>query len=549
MIPVGALIAAAVIAARYAAEKNAAKDGTTSTTVTTRRTFQGRSSLFGLVWLFAWPLWLGMLSALVVHGYRPAPLAIVVVLTPLCIPWPLVRFVAIPLGLPRTAWFLAHLADWTWGRDRSGGALVAAVLAARAPPSHLAVRRRRRDSDIAWVRARLQRETLISAGGVVAGALLADLDGDHDRADALFDTLPSFDPRVVPKTARAIAVERHIAQLLQAGDWAAVAALDSSGFQGVGFSRFGRFARACARRVAGARAAPSPETRAPRSGAARAQVEPRGTLSDLRLRALWLVAPRRRRSLPLLRRALAADLASGADKQADKQADQRADQPIKPTATATTSTTDDAPLPRALALHVAITEMTEPTLADVAALAAAWDPALKAARKDLTTRARALGVHDVDGVARGVDDTVTAALCSLVQRLDLSDVDIKSQPALLQLAVDEVRSERLDALEIATAALRLRVESQIDLAPIDELREFAAMRALYESVRKTGSDARALSWDAAQWTLCEVAVRLWNTRQEHRLANAMFRWLLAEATGLGDTRGIETQTGNVKCGP
>jgi hypothetical protein len=88
-----------------------------------------------------------------------------------------------------------------------------------------------------------------------------------------------------------------------------------------------------------------------------------------------------------------------------------------------------------------------------------------------------------------------------------------------------------------------------DLTPVGELREWLAVRDLYEAVARTGRDGRMLAWEASHWTLCEIAVRLWNVRAEHRLANAMFRWLLAEATALGDLRGIETQQANVRCGP
>jgi hypothetical protein len=73
--------------------------------------------------------------------------------------------------------------------------------------------------------------------------------------------------------------------------------------------------------------------------------------------------------------------------------------------------------------------------------------------------------------------------------------------------------------------------------------------ALANDVAKTGSDGRFVAYETLQWCVCERAVRLWNTRNEHRLGNAMFRWLLNEARAVDDTRGIETQTANVACGP
>ncbi len=489
MIPVGAIIAAVVIAGRYAAQANQK-----SPTSGPRRTYQNRSLAFLLVWLFVWPLWLILILGGVVGERSWEALAFATALAPLCIPWLLVRFVFIPAGLPRGAWLIAHLADWTWGRDRGGGALIAAVLAAGA---------KKRPKDIAWARQRLQRLELLGGAGVVATALLADLDGDGARARALLRAFDAFDARVVPKTARHIAIEHRILELLRSADLAAIVDVDVKG------SRFGRFARACARRLIG--------------------IDQRSLWGDAQLQGLWLLAPRRRRNRALCRSALQA-------------------LPRPPTAKTTTTTTT-APLGHALALHVAATQAAAPSLGEVQALAAAWDPALKSAARDLAIRARALGVHNVDDVTRGIEETVTTSLADLVKEVDLSAVDVKTQPLLLQTAIEHVRSERLDALETATAALRLRNEQSIDLAAVDELREVAAVRALALLVQRTGDDGRALAYDASQWTLCEVAVRLWNVRGEHRLANAIFRMLLDEATALRDTRGMDTQASNVKCGP
>lgn len=508
MIPIGAIIAGAILAARYANSKQTSstdKDG--RPIIHSRRIFQGRSFSFLLVWLLVWPVWLALLWGNLFAEPNLVAAIIAVLLTPLCVPWPLVRFVAIPLGLPRLASALTVLADWTFGRDRRGGSVVVAVLAARA---------HKRPADLAWARQKLQQSELVGAGAVAAAALLAEVDDDSDDgAERLWRTLEHFDARVVPKLIAAMAVERRVVRALRVGDWRAVADLELTMNNG-GTSMFARFARACARRVV---------SREPRTG-----------FTDLKLRGLWLLAPRRRRTLPLLRATLARDGLL---------------QPHETTAPTTTKTTTAATeaLPQALALHVAATQKKDPTLAEVTALAAAWDPALKDAHRELSARARALGVHDVDAVTRGIDETVTQALCTLVEPLDLSSVDVARLPPLLQLAIDEVRAARLDALEIAATGLRQRVESLTDLAPLDELREFASVKDLAAAVVRTGDNGRALAWDGCQWTVCEIAVRLWNIRGEHRLANAMFRWLLDEATLLNDTRGIETQKANVKCGP
>jgi len=43
-------------------------------------------------------------------------------------------------------------------------------------------------------------------------------------------------------------------------------------------------------------------------------------------------------------------------------------------------------------------------------------------------------------------------------------------------------------------------------------------------------------------------VWLYNHRKERPLANAVFRWLLGEATALDDARAVTLMTNNVECG-
>ena len=166
----------------------------------------------------------------------------------------------------------------------------------------------------------------------------------------------------------------------------------------------------------------------------------------------------------------------------------------------------------------------------------------------MRARATVLGVDGADAEG-GLRHTVHAALVGLVQRLDLSTVDVGTLPVALQQAVGDVRSQRLDALEIAVAAWRHRLEDGVDRQPVDELREWTGLRHLAKAVARTGEDGAWLAHEASQWVVCELAVRLWNVRREHRLANAIFRSLLDDATRVGDARSAETQKANVACGP
>jgi hypothetical protein len=217
------------------------------------------------------------------------------------------------------------------------------------------------------------------------------------------------------------------------------------------------------------------------------------------------------------------------------------------------------PLPRALAMHVRLTAPTvQPSAAQLVDLARAWSEAVDAARDTWAARARSRGVLDAAAVTRGVEDTVVASLAAALEPLDLSGLVVVEQPPLLVRAIDQLRTARLDALEIAVAAIAHRLDDVADadaagdgaagLSPVGELREWAALRALYEAVARLGTDGRRLAWQAAQSTVCEQAVRLWNVRREHRLSNAMNRWLRDETRRVGDARALETHEANVACG-
>jgi hypothetical protein len=477
-----------------------------------RRQFRGRSGLHLLVWFVLCPV---LFVALLALFFRPtvADAVLVALLLPVCAPWPLARFVAIPLGWPRATALLCSLADWTWGVDRSGGAALGAVLAARNG----------RAADVDVARARVERIDLLSGAGVVAAAFVADHDGDVDASERFLDAVDCFDPRVLPSVARRLARELRAQHLIARGAWADLAALPADG------SRFVAFARRCGARLAGV-----------------GSVDER---DDGALRRAWWLAPRRRRTQVLLELALAAPLVPSAASTPVESS------PASPSSPPETDPAPTQPLPRALALHLAtMSAQRTPTEAELGAIATAWDVALKAERGAWASRARSLGVVDVDVVARGVEETVVASLAAIVEQLDLSSSSLAAMPPLLAHAVERVRAERLDALEIATAALRHRLQQAGDdvggdLAPVFELREWLALRALYASVARTGADGRALAWQACQWTLCDLGVRLWNVRGEHRLANAIHRWLRAESVVVSDDRARETHEFNVRCGP
>jgi len=495
-----------------------------STSTASKRTWTGRSGRWLAVWLLAGPAWLGAFLWLLNQGPNLVATAVLAGTSVLLFPWPIVRRVLVPLGLVRSAWWLTRLADWTWGADPLGGAALAAVLAAgRAPAATSATagaplrwwRRQlaRPASDLIWARQRLQGLDLLSAGGAMAAALLADIDGDHDSGDALAASLDSFDPQVQPTAAEQLRAERTVWRLMgntsldDAERRRRLLALEAHGSSTVALLQ------AVARRQDG----PTRMNRAACIG-------------------WWLLAPRKRHTWALLQGTTTLPTSLPTSTVTD------------PASTAMTAIEDGVTFGGAARRHAELARAPVLAVVDVAWLARAWERALKEATATVRARARVLGVDGADAEG-GLHATVHDALVGLVQRLDLSTVDVATLPTALQQAVADVRSQRMDALEIAVAAWRHRLEDGVDRQPVDELREWTGLRHLAAAVARTGDDGAWLANEASQWVVCELAVRLWNVRREHRLANAIFRSLLDDATRVGDTRSAETQKANVACGP
>ena len=93
-------------------------------------------------------------------------------------------------------------------------------------------------------------------------------------------------------------------------------------------------------------------------------------------------------------------------------------------------------------------------------------------------------------------------------------------------------------VQATAAALFDRVAEGMPVGP--ERYEHAA--------RRGGPEVRRLLWSRLHGDVCGYAVWLWNQRKERPLGNAIFRYLLREATELGDAERRALQEKNVACG-
>ena len=550
-----AIVASAVVRFAVSRASEASTSTSSSSSSTASRPWQGRSGGFLAVWIVVGlPWWVALFALL--NGVFTGPAVVGVLVGGVVLfPWPLARLLSIPLGLASISVVLARLANWTWGVEPRSGSAVAGALASWRAERWMSgssrwgrllrwtgVARR----GLALSRRQLTQAELIGPAACVATAIFARIDGDAtnngdmDAADMMMDAAGTFDPRVMPSVVRRMVADDQVRRRLARGGLESLATDVDASAPIAGDSPTVAFL-AAAQRFLG-------------------QAGQGSVGSRIALAWAWLQAPRRREAWAWFvaqRRSRAAAVVVTTEVGADIGDGRQSDAAIldleKDGASRLTAMAADCldigALRAALRWHAEILASSTVSLDDVVALTRLWQDGLPEAESHVRDRSRALGLTEGSVDVGSMGDTVRTALRGAVEGLDLSAADLAHAPSLLLDVVEEVRGERLDQLDIAVAALRSRTEQRQGLPAIFELQEWLGVRRLAGLVARCGRDGRYQAYEAFQWTVCEQAVWLWNDRREHRLGNAIFRWLLAEAEVLDDTRGIETQKANVRCGP
>jgi hypothetical protein len=440
-----------------------------------------------------------------------APLAapvVAIALVLLAFPWPVVRLVLVPLGLPRLAYWLARTSDVTFRLDPHGGAAVAGAWA-------LCMQREPDETTVEWLADKLAKEAPLRGAGLLASGLLLAARGDRDGARALVGAVLDVDPRACPPAARRIATGWLAAEAAERGDWARVAELGHSLGQG---GRLGWLLSAIAQSLL---------------------LEPMSP-GKLGLWLRWAVSPRRRATLPMVRRAaLALD---GAFIEPEEE---------PPIAPAPSVEGGDA-IRTALSLHATVLMRPKEALRaeDVRTVGQAWDEALagRVTERMLLERALVVGASGADAaLARmraAVDDELTRVV--LASGVALKDLDGGETIARVRV---RLRDRLLTEIEQASDAIKRRYDERRALPAVDEWREWGSLCALYErGVRAAGEDLRRLAFAKVFGDTCNYGVWLYNDLKQRPLANAVFRWLHAQATLAGDARAEELMSRNVACG-
>jgi hypothetical protein len=357
---------------------------------------------------------------------------------------------------------------------------------------------------------------LLGARGLAAGGLLAACRGDEAQARALLDGVVALEEGAAPAIAQRLAASWLAAEAAERGDWARVEALCERSSRRSAATRF--------------------------LGHAAVRLRDRDwPTSDGKLYWWWLCSGRWVALWPLLRRALAVPL--------DRMEEAQKPESIEPPPSGDR-------VADALRLHALVLGRGAEQLRaeDLGCLGRAWDEARRdpALRRHAAERALVLGAPSSQSGERAIERVVHAAeedLAAVARAAGIALSCVEPAGETVEAAARRLRNELLSALELASGAVRRRVEELRELPALDEWREWTALRRqAEEAARLGGLSLRRLAFPTLHSDLCKWAVWLWNVRRERVVAHAIFTWLLDEARAVGDQSAVELQEKNTRCG-
>jgi len=188
---------------------------------------------------------------------------------------------------------------------------------------------------------------------------------------------------------------------------------------------------------------------------------------------------------------------------------------------------------------------------DVRAAGQAWDAVLfdRATERRLLERALVLGATGATATLERLRASIEEDLAAVVLAAGIELTELGERGEVVSRVRVRLRDRLLSEVEAAADAIRRRVDEKREVPAADEWRDWANLTARYaHGVASAGDEFRRLSFAKVYPDASSYAVWLFNDRKQRPLGNAIFRWLLAEAEALDDTRAIALQTKNVACG-
>jgi hypothetical protein len=216
-------------------------------------------------------------------------------------------------------------------------------------------------------------------------------------------------------------------------------------------------------------------------------------------------------------------------------------------------------LPSAVAAHLAVAAAP----AGFEHAVQSWDVALADPSVHAWLARRALELDAPIGAAdRALRDVAHAVTEELARVADQQGLPACGSRGIVGDALARrLRHGRLDALESGFARWAERrlvgagepgadgsvTRGGAVRAPIDEWREWCALRSAYDAAATAGGlELRRLAFPHAYTTGTQMAAWLWNSRKEYALSHAISKWLLGEALAVGDAEAIDLCTRNVR---
>jgi hypothetical protein len=449
------------------------------TIAVSRARARGTAKVPWRVWIWAWRILLpfmclAVLAGLGMKGRYAIPLLIAANMAPVVI----LNRVLVPLGWPWVSFWVARCCRplESTADGGSNAALYAAQAFSYRPPSA---------ATADWLEQKLKQARRLRGSGIVAAGLLAAQRADRERARALLriaDTMPS---RCIDRRARGIARDWLVVDAVQIEYWRKVSRF---GRRGWGSRRWSYAMARLAERLAG---------------------EPRACRNWL-LVLLWLAAPRRLWTLPLLRRAAATPRIREA---------------------ASTEIAGAGDLPRALAdlaqLLGSPFSVSEPMFRQtVGGVDAALESPATARR--VQERLAALGAYETPPVIASIRSRLADLLVPVVEQAP--DLASGAEPgATLDRARERVRARLFRDIEAQSKDYSERQRDEKGLDMLAEWRVWAATRQAAERLVELDPGAQQAMFFTLYAPANNFAVFQQNRRKQPILALEIYRWLLSQA--------------------
>jgi hypothetical protein len=416
----------------------------------------------------------------------------VVLLVLIWAPTTILRWIVVPLRMPRLAYWIVTVC-WPLGLVKelqAGGVVFGALALARKGASDEAIR---------WLEQRLRGAEPMQGAAVVAAGLLAALRKDDDLARRLVAMADRMDKRLISRSVRAIARDWLVVDAARVGNWQRVIRL---GRDGSGWLRWSYSMARIAERLTG---------------------DPRA-LRDWQLWPCFLLAPRRRATYPLLRRALAVPVRRSSQRDA-------------------TPTVTELPL----ALGGLARAIEDASNGEVLARSIdAVDRQLDSMRAAIEQRLKALGGRSDAG----------AIITAFRQRLiDLVTPPIEDDPylaregqggSIMEQAVWQVRRRLFGDVEARCKDYRERTQDGSALDLVAEWEAWAMLNGSADQLLELDPDVEGVLFQTVFAPVCNFAAFQHNGRKRIALAHDMFIWLLRHARS--DAQARELLAKNVQAG-